>query len=232
MKKLIELEWKKLERGKVLGEVIVYLVVVMCCPVFFLEVVFAKIPNLSFGQSYTQAMPLMISIQMGFVLFGASLINHVFIEEYKNKTMSLSFGYPVSRKRLVMAKVLFIFLSVFLCTLVSFLISGVTTYVYDQFQDVIAGQPSLSDIHMYLVRMILHSAMIALISLIPLFMFGIWKRMVIPAVICAIVLMNTPTFVSITQLTLNLDMLYVLLSLAGVLSVYLSIRMIDQVGDI
>ena len=232
MKKLIELEWKKLEQGKVFGELMFYIIIVMFCPVFFLEVVFTEIPNVGFAQSYADAMPLMISIQMGYVLFGASLINHVFIEEYKNKTMSLSFGYPISRKKLVMAKVLFIFLSVFFWTLISFVLSGITTYVIDLFFDVIQGQPTVSDVLMYAAKMFLYSPMIALVSLIPLFLFGIWKRMVIPAVVSAIVLMNVPTFASIIQISLSMDVLYALLSLVGVFSVYLSVKMINQVGDI
>lgn len=232
MWKLIELEWRKLEQKKVLGEVIVYWVILMFCPVFFLKVVFADFTIVDFGQSYSRAMPLMLSIQMGFVLFGASLINHVFIEEYKNKTMSLSYGYPLSRQKLVTAKVLFIFLTVFICTLVSFVLSGITTYVYDQIYDVINGQPNVADLVMYIARMILHSVIVALISLIPLFLFGIWMRAVIPTVICAIVLMNVPTFAGIIQITLRLDVLYVLLSLIGVLSVYVSVKMINQAGDI
>lgn len=232
MVKLIELEWRKLERKKVIGEVVIYWVILMFLPTFFLRVVFADMPAVQFGESYAAAMELMLPIQMGFLLFGASLINHVFIEEYKNKTMALSFGYPLSRQRLVMAKALFIALAVFLCSLVSFVLAGIATYGIDQVFDVIDGAPTAADLLTYAVRMIIHSIVIALSSLIPLFCFGIWKRAVIPTVVCAIFLMQFPNFLGLLRITLNPDLHYAILSLLGVASVYLSVRLVNKVGDL
>ncbi|MDQ1913727.1 ABC transporter permease [Paenibacillus sp. GD4] len=232
MLKLIELEWRKLEQKKVIGEVMIYWVILMFLPVFFLEVVFTDMPTVRFGESYAAAIELMLPIQMGFLLFGASLINHVFIEEYKKKTMALSFGYPLSRRRLVMAKVLFIALAVFFGTLVSFVLAGITTYGLDQVLDVIDGKPTAADLITYAVRMIIHSIVVALASLIPLFWFGIWKRAVIPTVICAITLMQFPNFLGLLRITLNPDLLYAALSLLGVASVYLSVKLVNKLGDL
>ncbi|CAM3373514.1 ABC transporter permease [Marinicrinis lubricantis] len=232
MNKLIELEWRKLQRKKVFGELIVYWVILMFLPVFFLKVVLAESPLVEFGNSYTDALSLMLPIQMGFVLFGASLINHVFIEEYKNKTMTLSFGYPISRKTLVMAKVQFIFLAVFLCTMISFVLAGITTYVFDRFIDVIDGKPSMADLMNFTVRTIIHSAVVALASLIPLFPFGIWRRAVIPTVICAVFLIQLHNLLGLLRITLNQDVLYAVLSVLGAASVYLAVKTINQLGDV
>lgn len=231
MVKLMELEWRKLERNKVIGEVLIYLVIIMFMPTFFLTVVFADDPMIAFGRSYSDAIHLMLPIQMGFLLFGASLINHVFIEEYKNKTIALSFGYPISRKRLVQAKAMFIAVAVFFCTLVSFFLSGITTYVLDQMLGVIHGEPTLADFATYAIRAVTHSMVIALASLIPLFWFGLWKRLVIPTVLCAMVLMQLPTILSILRLTLNLDIVYAIISLLGMASVYLSVKLVNRLGD-
>lgn len=232
MFKLIELEWRKLNQKKVIGEMIIYWVILMFLPVFFLKVVFADIPAFQFGESYASAIELMLPIQMGFLLFGASLINHVFIEEYKNKTMALSFGYPLSRKRLVMVKVLFIALAVFCCTLVSFVLAGMTTYGLDQVLHVIDGSPTVTDLMTYAVRMIIHSIVVALASLIPLFYFGIWKRAVIPTVICAIFLIQLPNFLGLLRITLNPDLLYTILCFLGVASVCLSLKLVNKLGDL
>ncbi|WP_416296253.1 ABC transporter permease [Paenibacillus illinoisensis] len=232
MLKLIELEWRKLERKKVIGEAITYWLIIMFLPVFFLKVVFADMPNVRFGESYAAALDLMIAIQMGFILFGASLINHVFIEEYKNKTIALSFGYPLSRKRLVMAKVLFIVLAVFISTLVSFGVSGIVTFALNQVMNVIPGTPTAADLTNYAIRMIIHSIAAALASLIPLFLFGIWKRAVIPAVICAVFLMQFPNFLGLLRITLSPDFLYVIFSVLGVASVILSVKFVNKLGDL
>jgi ABC-type transport system involved in multi-copper enzyme maturation permease subunit len=229
--KLIELEWRKLETKKVIGELIVYWAILMFLPVIFLKVVFADIPVVYFNESYAAAIDLMLPIQMGFLLFGASLINHVFIEEYKNKTMALSFGYPLSRKRLVLAKVLFIALAVFFCTLISFALAGITTYGFDRVMDVIDGEPTVMDLVTYAVRAVIHSIVVAAASLIPLFYFGIWKRRVIPTVVCAIFLIQLPNILNLLRITLNPDLLYAILSFLGAASVYFSVLFVNKVGD-
>ncbi|MEH7015997.1 ABC transporter permease [Bacillus sp. JJ63] len=155
--------WKKLKHQSVIGEVIIYWFILMFMPVFFIKMVMPV-----FGQSYATAIELNLYIQLGFTLFGGSLINQVFIEEYKNKTISLSFGYPISRKKLFTAKVLFISLFVFLATIVSFLLAGLTTFLLDQVFPIINGQPTHSDIITYFSSMITRSLIVTLISFIPL----------------------------------------------------------------
>lgn len=88
MVKLMALEWKKLKRKMVISEVVIYTLVIMFMPMLLVR----TLPD--FGQSYEAMTTLMMSIQMGFILFGASLINQVVIEEYKYKTMSLSLVTP------------------------------------------------------------------------------------------------------------------------------------------
>lgn len=225
--KLMELEWRKLKQKMIISELIIYWGILMFLPMFFIKMVSAE-----FGQSYSTIIQLMMSMQMGFVLFGASLINQVVIDEYKNKTISLSFGYPISREKLVMAKVLFISLFVFLCTLVSFLLAGMTTFLLDQAFHIINGQPTVADITTYFSKMFVHSLIVTLISLIPIFFFGFWKRATIPTVICAIFLMQFQNFSYLLNVNLNADIVNAWLCLLGVVSAYLSIKMVDRVGDI
>lgn len=223
----MELEWRKLKQKTVMSEIIIYLSILMFMPIFFIQIV-----SNDFGQSYSTIIQLILSIQMGWVLFGASLINQVVIEEYKNKTISLSFGYPISRGKLVIAKVLFISLAVFLCALVSFIFSGLVTYLLDYLFHIINGQPTVADITLYVRKMIVHSFMITLISLIPLFFFGIWKRATVLTVICAIFLMQFQNFSYLLNVNLNSDLVNMGLCLLGAVSVYLSIKMVYKVGDI
>lgn len=223
--KLMLLEWKKLKQRSVISEVIIYWLILMFFPVFFIKMVMPF-----FGQSYTAAIELNFYIQTGLILFGGSLISQVFIDEYKNKTISLSFGYPISRKRLFMAKVLFISLFVFLTTIISYIITGLTTYLLDQFFPIINGQPTNSDIITYFRSMISGSLIITLISFIPLFFFGILKRGTISTVICSIVAMNLPKFPEF--LKLESEFIIVVLCILGALSVYLSIKTAESVGEI
>lgn len=224
MFKLIFLEWKKLKRNYILVEIFIYLVILMFFPVFFIKVAMPY-----FGQNYTLAIELNLFVQMGLILFGGSLISQVFIEEYKSKTMSLSFGYPISRKRLFMAKVLFIALLVFVVTIISYIFTGFTTYFLNQFFTVINGQLTGLDMITYLKSMIFGSFIITLISFVPLFFFGIWKRGTVSTVICSIVIMTLP---KLLPTILNSDVIIAALCILGAISIYLSIVTAESVGEI
>ncbi|MFC4099362.1 ABC transporter permease [Paenibacillus xanthanilyticus] len=232
MFKLVELEWRKLQTRKIIGEAVIYWLILMILPTIFLQFVFADTPNIPLNESYGAAMEIMLPIQMGFLLFGASLVNHVFIEEFKNRTMALSYGYPLSRRRLVMAKTSFIAAAVFLCTLISFVLAGITTYGFDLALDFIQGVPTVADLANYAVRAIINAAVVALASLIPLFWFGLWRRAVIPTVLCAIVLMQLQNFLGWFNITLNSDLLYAIFSLLGLVSVYLTVKFVNKLGDV
>lgn len=225
MIKLMRLEWKKLKQKSVIGEVIVYPLIIMFLPIFFIEVL-----NYDFGQSYAAVIELNFFIQMGIILFGASLINQVFIDEYKNKTISLSFSYPFSRKKLFAAKILFIAMFVFLLTMASYLLTGIVTYFYDQVHSIINGDPTFSDIITFFSQMIFRSLMITLISFIPLFYLGVWKRATVPTVIVAIVTMQSSYLSS--MLNLNFNLVLVVLCLLGSLSIFLSIVTAEKTGEI
>lgn len=225
MLKLMHLEWSKLKQLSIIGEVIIYWFILMFIPVLFLKVV-----TPFFAQSYASAIDLNLHIQMGLVLFGGSLIVQVFIDEYKNKTMSLSFGYPISRNKLFMAKVLFISLFVFLTTMISFILTGFSIYLLDQFFPLINGQPTTSDIIAYLQQMLIGSFIITLTSFIPLFIFGIWRRATIPTIICAIAVMNSPKIPAIFGWNENLFL--AIMCLLGATSIYLSIKAAGSLGEI
>ncbi len=220
----MQLEWKKLKQKSVISEVIIYTLILMFLPVFFIKAV-----STDFGQNYATVIDLISEIQKGFILFGASLITQVFIDEYKNKTISLSFRYPISRQKLFAAKILFIATFVFLLTMVSYLLTGTVTYLIDQVQPIIKGNLTRTDLTTFLNQMIVRSLVITLITFIPLFYFGIWKRMTIPTVICAIVLMQT----HFAQLiNLNYDLVITVLCIMGALSIFLSIISADKIGEI
>ncbi|WP_059170245.1 ABC transporter permease [Bacillus sp. FJAT-27445] len=226
MFKLMRLEWKKLKQLSVISEVIIYWLILMFMPLFLIKI---AMPVL--GQNYAAAIEhLNLNIQMGFILFGGSLISQVFIDEYKNKTISLAFGYPISRKKLSMAKVLFISLFVFLAAMISFILTGLTTYLLDQVFPFINGQPTNSDMITFLSSMISGSLIITLISFIPLFLFGILKRGTISTVICSILIMNLPKL----SYFINFDQEFILavMCILGALSIYLSIKTAESVGEI
>ncbi|MBW8348471.1 ABC transporter permease [Bacillus sp. IITD106] len=224
MTKLMILEWRKLKQKSVIGEVVIYLLIIMFLPLFFIEIISAD-----YGLSYATVIDLNMSIQKGFILFGASLINQVFIDEFKNKTISLSYGYPISRQKLFAAKILFIATFVFVLTVISYLLTGVVTYLIDQVHPIINGNPTRSDLIKYFSHMVFRPLMITTISFIPLFYLGIWKRATIPTVICAIVVMQSHL---VPMIHLNYNLVFTVLCILGSLSIFLSITKAEKIGEI
>jgi len=225
MIKYMRLEWKKLDTKNVLAEVWIYLIILMVLPTFFMMKV---IP--AFGQSYTLAIELNSYIQLGFVLFGASLINHVFIEQYKNKTMALSFSYPVSRKTLFTSKILFIAAAVFVVSIISYLLSGVSTYVLNLFFSFIDGQLTAAHLMSYVSTMLVGSILNSIICFVPLFLFGIWKRAVVPTIVCSLASMQLPNFSSFIHV--QPVTVIMVLTVLGALSIVASIMSAEKLGEI
>lgn len=225
LNKLMLLEWKKLKQKSIIGELIIYWLIIMFMPVFFIKVVSAD-----FGLNFHSMIGLIGAVQGGFSLLGASLISQVFIDEYKNRTISLAFSYPISRKKLFGAKVLFISLFVFCTSMISFLFTGVVTLLFDQFMPIIQWQLTASEVFSSFGHMIVRSFVVTLICFIPLFYFAIWQRATVPTVICAIVSMQLPNFSSYFHL--NPEPVLAILSVLGAISVYLSIKYAEKVGEI
>jgi len=224
MIKYMRLEWKKLDTKNVLAEVWIYLIILMVLPTFFIMKV---IP--AFGQSYTLAMELNSYIQLGFVLFGASLINHVFIEQYKNKTMALSFSYPVSRKTLFTSKILFIAVAVFAVSIISYLLSGLSTYVLNLFFSFIEGELTASHLMSYAGIMLVRSVLNSIICFVPLFLFGIWKRAVVPTIVCSLASMQLPNFSSFIHV--QPETIIIVLTVLGAISIAASIVTAEKLGE-
>ena len=85
-----------------------------------------------------------------------------------------------------------------------------------------------SDIITFFSQMILRSLIITVISFIPLFYLGIWKRATVPTVICAIVVMQSSYLAP--MFNLNLNLVLVMLCVLGSLSIFLSIKTAVNIG--
>ncbi|MBM7578559.1 ABC transporter permease [Jeotgalibacillus terrae] len=116
-----------------------------------------------------------------FVIYAAVLMSHIIIEEFKNKTITLLFMYPVSRRKLLMAKLIIISLFTFFFIIASVLIVYYSFSVFNRFYmftPLELGYTLSSD---YMLHLVLLAVACVGLSLIPLF-FGMRKYSV-PATI-------------------------------------------------
>ncbi|MDM5248573.1 ABC transporter permease [Lysinibacillus sp. G4S2] len=129
MLQLIKLELKKFKLGwYVKGAIIanILLTVIMCFVIYLAH---------SEGDlliTVYQDVYILIgaSVRATFIVFASVLISKIVIEEYKNKTISLLFSYPVNRKKIIASKLLLIVsLTLITMMLSNIVVAGLFTIV-------------------------------------------------------------------------------------------------------
>ncbi|WP_234405037.1 ABC transporter permease [Paenibacillus bouchesdurhonensis] len=126
------------------------------------------------------------SIRATFVILAGVLISKLIIEEYKNKTIFVLFTYPISRKKLIAVKLLFIAALTGAAVFVSNLISAGIFLLLNSYLQIIPGNVDMAFLQQQVLSILTFSIATAGTSLIPLY-FGLRKQS-IPATIVSSIL--------------------------------------------
>lgn len=139
MRNLMKLEMKKYKiggyiRGAVIASAIILLFMLF---VSFVQKVEEGIPAFT---NLLEAFDFSVTIvRSTFIVFAAVLLSRFVIEEFRSKSITVLFMYPISRKRLIAAKlaivVIFTFCAIILSTL--FVASGY--YLLNRWLDLVPG---------------------------------------------------------------------------------------------
>lgn len=163
-----------------------------------------------------------------FIVYAAVLIAKFVIEEYKNKTMSLMFSYPINRKKLIAAKLIIVFVWTILAIILTNIVVGGAFLIADHFAGRITDTLESGMILTQFLKVLLNAVAAAGLALISLF-FGMWKKSVpatIVSAVCIVSVINSSTggfsLYSIIAIPL-------LLAAVGIVIAYLAIRNIDKV---
>ena len=166
-----------------------------------------------------------------FIIFAAALISELIISEFKDKTITVLFMYPISRKRLIAAKLLVIMLFTFFAIVfVNVFVSSVFYLISTNF-DLVQDTVTIAEVQKIISKMVMNALAAACMSLIPLF-FGMRKYSV-PTTITSSILIVVLVCSNSNGLSLN-DIIAIPISLAciGLLIAYLAIRNIEKVDVI
>ncbi|MFD1450162.1 MULTISPECIES: ABC transporter permease [Oceanobacillus] len=127
------------------------------------------------------------SPRMIFIVFAGVLISRLVIEEYNDKTISLMFTYPISRKKIIISKLLIIICSTFFFIHVSRIIVAAVLYMLNNSLHFIDGGVTIHMIMEYFRNTIIYDLSFSGISLVPLF-FGMIKKSVRTTIITSIII--------------------------------------------
>lgn len=128
MFKLMKLEWKKHQLSSYFKSVAICIIAIFAAVSFMAWGMKAEEDVLFFD--FTQNMALVnIFIRITFIIFSSVILSRLVIDEYKNKTIQLSFMYPLQRKMLMSAKLTIVFCFCFVSARLSRLSLLVCSYI-------------------------------------------------------------------------------------------------------
>lgn len=178
--------------------------------------------------TYAEMFPVIyLFVKATFLVFASVVLSKLVIEEYKSNTITLLFMYPISRKKLMAAKIIIVFLFTVVSIFVSDILLNAVLVGINSFTHVIPDSLDLNIIPSELIRISTDAVYAAGIGLIPLFI-GMRKKSVPATIVTAVLLVSlissgTNDFHLGNQVGVSLA-----LALVGVGIAYLSIRNIEQ----
>jgi ABC-type transport system involved in multi-copper enzyme maturation permease subunit len=128
-------------------------------------------------------------VSTAFSIITAILITKVILEEYQNKTISILFTYPHPRKRIMLAKLIFISLFAFITTVLASIVVGSTMVIQNYYIHAIPEEWTSFLLLEQLLRIFLFSIATVGISLVSYYIGMLQKS--IPATII------TPIFITL-----------------------------------
>lgn len=226
MIKLINLEIKKFKLMKywkgVLGANLGFIIFIGM--VYFLNKVEEEIPFDNFEMASTIISAV---VSATFIIFASVILAKLVIDEYKNKSIDLMFTYPISRKKIMSAKLIIVMVFTFMTVLFSTLFLNGLVYIMEVTFDILPGDISIQE----LINSVWKSFFIAFaaagLSLIPL-LIGMLRKSSSATIVSSIFLVtltssvsNNFTFSSVMTVSISLAWL-------GIIIGWLSIRNVEK----
>ncbi|WP_155592626.1 ABC transporter permease [Lysinibacillus cavernae] len=227
MLNLMRLEMKKYHLGSYVKNAVIANLVIL--GLMFMILFISKIEGDPGLENYEVALSVIDSfVRAVFIIFAATLIAKLIIGEYKFKTITLAFMYPISRKKLIAAKLAIVMLFTFSMIIISnAIITTIFCIVSDRFElipDVLSNSLIIQHIPSVFMNAIAASG----IALIPLY-FGM-RKYSIPTTIISSIFIVAVTSSNTGNFTLN-DIIIIPITLAiiGLGIAYLAIRNVEKV---
>ncbi|WP_052947849.1 ABC transporter permease [Aneurinibacillus tyrosinisolvens] len=226
MRRLMKLEIKKFKLfSYVKGIVISNLAIMaMLCLVYFADKSEGRIPF----ESYEMAFGVIGSLVRGvFIIFASVLIARIIIDEYRTKSITLLFMYPIKRQRMMAAKLALVAGFTFLTIFLSNIVIGTIFYAVDSYVHFVPKELTGQVLGKNFLIMTLSAIACAGTSLVPLY-FGMRKKSVPATIVAAILLVSFTNSSSNTSSLVFTIAIPIVLALIGGFIAYLSIRNVEK----
>ncbi|MGE7911934.1 ABC transporter permease [Lysinibacillus xylanilyticus] len=227
MLNLMRLEMKKYHIGSYIKRAFFANVVILA--VIFMLLFITKVEGDQDFRTYQTAFGIIDTfVRVVFIIFASVLIAKFIIGEFKYKTITVAFMYPINRKKLIASKlgivVLFTFSAIIFSTIFITAIFSVVSSYFQLLPDVV----TLSSVIQRIPAVVMNAVSASCIALIPLY-FGM-RKYSIPATIVSSILIAMVVSSNSGNFTLY-DIIFIPITLAiiGISVAYLSFRNIEKV---
>ncbi|EKQ57431.1 MULTISPECIES: ABC transporter permease [unclassified Clostridium] len=226
MLKLMKLEIKKFKlKGYIKGVTIANLVILA----FILFINYAsKYESEVAMDNYQMAFTIISAfIRVTFIVFASVIISRLIIDEYKNKTITVLFMYPINRRKIIIAKLIIVVIFAFISIIISNVFVGTSFYLFDKVLHFVPDKLTINILISNSINTVMCAFADSFISLIPLY-FGMRKKSV-PATITSAIIIASVISSNNGGFTLySIIAIPIALAVIGAFIGYLAIRNIEH----
>ena len=230
MRKLMSLELKKYKiggyiRGALIANVaILGMVLLMIHGVEYAdEAVFASFSEVFIGID--------TFVRGTFIVFAAVLLSRFIIDEFKNKSITVLFMYPINRKKLILAKLIIVFLFTFLSIIISDLLVSGAILAINEFTHKMSEPLTASILTEASISFGMNALAASCMSLIPLY-FGMRKYSTVTTITTSLLIIMIVCSNNGGVSLNNIIIIPITLAIIGVFVAYAALRNIEHVDVI
>ncbi|URJ46641.1 ABC transporter permease [Paenibacillus polymyxa] len=176
---------------------------------------------------YTQLLDIIdIFVRATFIVFSSVLLCRFIVGEFKSKSITILFMYPIHRQKLMIAKLLVVLLFTFLSIIISEIIITAAIHLLNQFVLIVPDKLTLSILGQQSARTLINAVAASFMGLVPLYM-GM-RRYSVPTTIVTSILIVALLFSNNNGATLSsIAPVQIGFSILGMLVAYAAIRRIE-----
>jgi len=169
-----------------------------------------------------------ITVRATFVVFAAVLLAKLVIEEYRDRTITVLFTYPINRKKIMAAKLIIVGGLTFITSVVSNIFVLIIFYVFNQiftiFPDTLTSALWIEE----LTRVVSFGLASACTSLIPLY-FGMRKKSVSATIVSSLIIVALTSQYNEAFTVVTIIYIPIVLAILGLMVAIASIRNLHKV---
>ena len=227
MFKLIKLEIKKFKlKGNLKGVIIANLAILAFLVISIFgtkannEIIFNSWDN---GFLFTN-----VFVRITFSIFVSVLISRLIFGEYKSKTINILFTYPISRKKVMIAKLATTTAFAFISMVISNIFISSSLYILNIFINFISEALTMEILINNLISIFVYSLLFSLISLIPVYV-GFLRKSGSSVIVTSIILISILNSGNAGHTLSSYVLIPIILAILGVLCSYLFIKDIEKI---